>query len=124
MKDRKEKCAKKIMSAETALKQVSIFYGRNSCFTKSDAIFVETVWPVSIFEHLRDYLKAHPGETKKLNIKVACQRPCASRTTPEKDPLLDEIFAMIGVARVKRQYDGVNAICCGVELAGPTRKKR
>ncbi|MCX5858053.1 MAG: (Fe-S)-binding protein [Deltaproteobacteria bacterium] len=78
--------------------------------------------PVSIFEHLRDYLKAHPGEIKKLNMKVAYQRPCASRYTPEKDPLLDEIFAMIGVERVKRQYDGVNAICCGVELAGPNLK--
>jgi Fe-S oxidoreductase len=78
--------------------------------------------PISIFEHLRDYLKAHPGEIKKLNMKVAYQRPCASRYTPEKDPLLDDIFGMIGVERVKRQYDGVNAICCGVELAGPNLK--
>jgi Fe-S oxidoreductase len=78
--------------------------------------------PISIFEHLRDYLKAHPGEIKKLNMKVAYQRPCASRYTPEKDPLLDEIFGMIGVERVKRQYDGVNAICCGVEMAGPNLK--
>jgi Fe-S oxidoreductase len=78
--------------------------------------------PVSIFEHLRDYLKAHPADIKKLNLKVAYQRPCASRYTPEKDPLLDEIFAMIGVERVKRQYDGVTAICCGATLAGPNMK--
>ena len=78
--------------------------------------------PVSIFEHLRDYLKEHKSDIKKLNMKVAYQRPCASRYTPEKDPLLDEIFAMIGVERVKRQYDGINAICCGVELAGPNLK--
>jgi Fe-S oxidoreductase len=78
--------------------------------------------PVSIFEHLRDYLKAHLADIRKLNLKVAYQRPCASRYTPEKDPLLDEIFAMIGVDRVKRQYDGVNAICCGATLAGPNMK--
>jgi Fe-S oxidoreductase len=78
--------------------------------------------PVSIFEHLRDYLKEHKRDIKKLNMKVAYQRPCASRYTPEKDPLLNEIFEMIGVERVKRQYDGVSAICCGVELAGPNLK--
>jgi len=78
--------------------------------------------PVSIFEHLRDYLKEHKNDIKKLYMKVAYQRPCASRYTPEKDPILDEIFEIIGVERVKRQYDGVNAICCGVEMAGPNLK--
>ncbi|MDD5167757.1 MAG: (Fe-S)-binding protein [Syntrophales bacterium] len=78
--------------------------------------------PVSIFEHLRDYLQAHPGEIRKLNMKIAYQRPCASRYTPEKDDFLDEIFEMIGVERVKRKYDGIDAICCGVELAGPNLK--
>jgi Fe-S oxidoreductase len=78
--------------------------------------------PVSIFEHLRDYLKEHRSDIKKLNLKVAYQRPCASRYTPEKDVYLDEIFDLIGVERVKRQYDGINAICCGVELAGPNLK--
>ncbi len=78
--------------------------------------------PISIFEHLRDYLNEHKSDIKKLNMKVAYQRPCASRYTPEKDVYLDEIFAMIGVERVKRQYDGINAICCGVELAGPNLK--
>jgi len=78
--------------------------------------------PVSIFEHLRDYLKEHKSDIKKLNMKVAYQRPCASRYTPEKDVYLNEIFDLIGVERVKRQYDGINAICCGVELAGPNLK--
>ena len=78
--------------------------------------------PVSIFEHLRDYLRDHAGEIRKLDMKIAYQRPCASRYTPEKDGFLDEILAMIGVERVKRQYDGIDAICCGVELAGPNLK--
>jgi len=78
--------------------------------------------PVSIFEYLRDYLKERRGDIKPLNMKVAYQRPCASRYTPEKDPFLDEILDLIGVERVKRQYDGINTICCGVELAGPNLK--
>ncbi len=78
--------------------------------------------PVHIFEHLRDYLKENHKNIKKLNMKVAYQRPCASRYTPEKDSLVDEIFDLIGVERVKRNYDGVNAICCGLETAGPGLK--
>ncbi len=78
--------------------------------------------PVSILEYLAEYLKEHPDRITKLNMKVAYQRPCASRYTPEKDHYLDEIFSLIGVERVARKYDGVNAICCGVELAGPNLK--
>lgn len=74
--------------------------------------------PVSILEYLAEYLKEHPDRITKLNMKVAYQRPCASRYTPEKDHYVDEIFSLIGVERVARQYDGINAICCGVELAG------
>jgi len=78
--------------------------------------------PVSIFEYLRDYLKEHKDSINKLNIKVAYQRPCASRYTPEKDYYLDEIFELTGVERVAREYDGINAICCGAEVAGPGLK--
>jgi Fe-S oxidoreductase len=78
--------------------------------------------PLSVFEHLRDYLKANRSNIKKLGIKAAYQRPCASRYTPEKDPVVDEIFDLIGVTRVKRKYEGVDALCCGVELAGPNLK--
>ena len=78
--------------------------------------------PISILEYLADYLKDHPDRITKLDMKVAYQRPCASRYTPEKDHFLDEIFSLIGVERVARKYDGINAICCGVELAGPNLK--
>jgi len=77
---------------------------------------------VHLFEYLRDYLEAHKDRIVKLNMKVAYQRPCASRYTTEKDYLLDEIFGLIGVERVKRDYDGINALCCGVEMAGPNLK--
>ena len=62
--------------------------------------------PVHLFEHLRDVLKEKKGKLKKLNMKVAYQRPCASRYTPEKDPLVNEIFELVGVERMKRQYEG------------------
>jgi Fe-S oxidoreductase len=78
--------------------------------------------PVHLFEYLRDYLKENKSKVRKLDMKVAYQRPCASRYTPEKDYLVDEIFDLIGVERVKRQYDGIDAICCGGEVAGPGLK--
>jgi len=65
-----------------------------------------------IFEYLRDYLRDHRGEIRKLGRKVAYQRPCASRYTPEKDALLDEIFELIGVERPRRTYERENALCC------------
>ena len=79
--------------------------------------------PVHIFEYLRDYLTEHKDRIKKLNMKVAYQRPCASRhTPPEVEKILDEIFDLIGVERVDRKYDRTAALCCGVEVAGPGKK--
>ncbi|MCK9230651.1 MAG: (Fe-S)-binding protein [Syntrophales bacterium] len=78
--------------------------------------------PLSILEHLRDFLEEHQTDITKLDMKVAYQRPCSSRFTGEKEHFVDEIFSMIGVERVKREYDGVNALCCGVEMAGPNLK--
>lgn len=78
--------------------------------------------PVHVFEYLRDYLTEHKNQINKLNMRVAYQRPCASRYTPKKDAFLDEIFELIGVTKVSRRYDGINALCCGVEMAGPNLK--
>jgi len=68
---------------------------------------------IHIIEYLLNYLKEHQNETIKLNKKVAYQRPCASRYTPEKEPMLDELFEIIGVERVTRKYDRTDALCCG-----------
>ncbi len=65
-----------------------------------------------IFEYLRNYLRDNASQLKKLGIKVAYQRPCASRFTPEKDAFLQEIFELIGVERPKRNYEGERALCC------------
>mgnify|MGYP000156111562 CR=1 FL=1 len=74
--------------------------------------------PVHIIEYLRDYVKEHQDEVEKLNMKIAYQQPCASRYTFEKDKMLDELFELIGVERVKRKYDRLNALCCGGAMAG------
>jgi heterodisulfide reductase subunit B len=61
-------------------------------------------------------MKARQGEVKKLGMKIGYQRPCASRYTPEKEPMLDELFDLIGVERVARRYDRTDALCCALPL--------
>jgi len=78
--------------------------------------------PVHIFEHLRDRLGELRDRIRPLDMAVAYQRPCASRLTPWKEPFLDEIFRLLGVTRVKRTYDGENALCCGQDLKGLARR--
>jgi Fe-S oxidoreductase len=79
--------------------------------------------PVHFFEYLRDYLRQHSDSIHKLGIRAAYQRPCASRHTPAHvENILNEILDLIGVERVAREYDGKNALCCGVEMAGPDLK--
>ena len=65
-----------------------------------------------LFEYLRNYLRDHQSSITKLSKKVAYQRPCASRYTPEKDVILDEIFELIGVERPPRKYEREIALCC------------
>ncbi len=68
---------------------------------------------IHIVEYLLNYMKENQNDIIKLNKKVAYQRPCASRYTPEKEPMLDELFEIIGVERVTRKYDRTDALCCG-----------
>jgi Fe-S oxidoreductase len=65
-----------------------------------------------LFEYLRNYLRDHQSSITRLDKKVAYQRPCASRFTPEKDFFLDEIFNLIGVERPPRMYERETALCC------------
>lgn len=72
--------------------------------------------PVHIIEYLLDRVKGHEGAVRPLGLRVAYQQPCASRYTPWKDPQLDELFELIGVERVEREYDRMTALCCGSPL--------
>ncbi len=69
--------------------------------------------PVHIIEYLINYLKKNADRITRLNKKIAYQRPCISRYTPEKEPMLDELFELIGVQRLPRKYDRQDALCCG-----------
>jgi len=69
--------------------------------------------PVHIIEYLLRYVKDHPDRITKLNKRIAYQRPCISRYTPEKESMLDELFRLIGVERVARRHDRQDALCCG-----------
>jgi len=66
-----------------------------------------------LIEYMRDYVKAHPDRVSPLNRKIAYQRPCASRYSPEIEPVLDDLFERIGLKRVDRAYDRESALCCG-----------
>jgi len=79
-----------------------------------------------IIQYMRDYLKNHRESIVPINKKIAFQRPCASRFVPEIEPILDDLFELIGVERVKRKYDGKDALCCmGVlERIDTERSKR
>ncbi len=73
--------------------------------------------PIHLFEYIRDYLKSHDGDIKKLNMKIAYQRPCSNRFSPHIEKVVDEICDLIGVERVNRKYDRENALCCAGVLA-------
>ena len=70
--------------------------------------------------HLFDYLTQRLGELKSeirpIEEKVAYQRPCSSRLIPETQHWVDEIFGLIGVDRVEREYDRENALCCATTI--------
>lgn len=74
--------------------------------------------PIHILAFLRDKLLEHKDEIRPLNKTVAYQRPCASRLSPEKEEIVDEIFSLVGATRAARAYDRENALCCGENGGG------
>ncbi|MFP4477725.1 MAG: hypothetical protein ACLFOY_19370 [Desulfatibacillaceae bacterium] len=65
-----------------------------------------------ILEYLAQYLREHAEDVTPLDVDVAYQRPCASRYSPEKEPLVDEILDLVGARRLAREFDRENALCC------------
>jgi Fe-S oxidoreductase len=86
--------------------------------------------PVHLFQYLRDFLEEHQAEVRPLGLRVAYQRPCASRLSPGKEEALDAVFQRLGVERVERRYDRETALCCSgavsflkPEMAGGVRTR-
>jgi len=73
--------------------------------------------PVHIVEYLQRYLESHKDELRPLNLRVAYQRPCASRLSPAKEPAVDAVLKLIGVERAERRYDREGALCCSGAIA-------
>jgi Fe-S oxidoreductase len=68
--------------------------------------------PIHYYEFLSSRLKDLKDLIEPLNIKAAYQRNCSARLCPQTDHYVDDIFNLLGVERVKRQYDRENALCC------------
>ncbi|MFO7797662.1 MAG: heterodisulfide reductase-related iron-sulfur binding cluster [Promethearchaeati archaeon] len=79
--------------------------------------------PIHVFEYVYNYLKDHESDIEKLDIKAAYQRNCSTRFMPEIEEYVDKICDLIGIERVKREYDRENALCCGGALIGLGKKK-
>ena len=71
---------------------------------------------VHLAEWLGRVLAEKNGQIKKLDKKIAFQRPCISRLAPRSDRFVDTVFELAGVERVQRGYDRDNALCCGIGL--------
>ena len=78
--------------------------------------------PIHFLEYLYNRLKELADEIRPVNFKVAYQRPCSSRLSPDKLHFVDDIFNLIGVQYVKREYVGENALCCAATIK-PQRKE-
>ncbi len=105
----------------TKLGKQEIIFMHDDCYTMVVRKAPEYGIPVPfraihIVEYMVNFLKAYPQPVMKLNRKVAYQRPCISRYTPEKEPYVDALFEMIGAERVARKYDRKNALCCAFGL--------
>jgi Fe-S oxidoreductase len=71
---------------------------------------------VHYFKYLYGKLREFEAELRPLKVKVAYQRPCSARLHPETEHFVDDIFELIGVERVEREYDRENALCCGTTI--------
>jgi len=68
--------------------------------------------PVHFFEYLFNRLQELKDRIKPVGMKVAYQRPCSAHLSPQADHFVDDIFNLIGVERVQREYDKENSMCC------------
>ena len=81
--------------------------------TYADAYGIKVPFkPVHLFEYLYTKLKQYEDQISPLDMKVAYQRPCSSRLTPKLEHYVDDIFELVGVERISREYTGENSLCC------------
>jgi hypothetical protein len=96
-------------------------YGTYTSYCPSAGIDVPFV-PVHFFEYLYNRLRELEDIIRPLNLKVAYQRPCSSRLSPDKHLFVERIFNLIGAESVKREYVNENALCCAGAIQGQRRE--
>lgn len=121
MESRVRACTQRYIDNLAKLNKREIVFVHDDCYTmavrKAHEYGITVPFrPVHIIEYMLGYLQEHESSIVKLNRKIAYQRPCISRYTPEKEPSLDKLLELIGVERVARRYDRKNALCCAFGL--------
>ena len=114
--------AKRFVDNIASLNKDEVVFLHDDCYTMLTKVVpdygIEVPFKaIHIMEYLLDYLKHHQAAVSKLDVRIAYQRPCISRYTPETDAMLDELFEQLGVERVQRRHDQEDALCCGSSLA-------
>jgi ferredoxin len=125
-----DKNAQRFVDQLTAIGSKEIVFVHDDCYAmlskmKEYGIHVPFK-AIHIIEYMRDYMKDHKEAIRPLNRKIAFQRPCASRYSPQMDSVLDDLFNLMGAERVGRKYDREEALCCMGMVAriNPERGKR
>jgi len=70
--------------------------------------------PVTLLEWLIRQVKDNRQQVRQLDTDAAVQLPCSWQSGDRKNARINELFDLIGVRRVKRQYDYNDRLCCGV----------
>jgi len=96
-------------------------YGAYTSYCPSVGIDVPFT-PVHFFEYLYNRLEELKDIIRPVNLKVAYQRPCSSRLSPDKHRFVREIFQSIGANEVGREFVDENALCCGGTIQGQRRE--
>ncbi|UCG02752.1 MAG: (Fe-S)-binding protein [Candidatus Heimdallarchaeota archaeon] len=108
-------------------KEVIFFH--DECYSTltsyADAYDIEVPFkPIHFYDYLYTKLEREKKKIHPLEVKVAFQRNCSARLTPDIEHFVDDIFNIIGVERVERKYDRENSLCCGGVIRGHQRYDR
>lgn len=108
----------KVMETIAAYKPTEVVHFHDECYgtytSFAPAYGIDVPFSsIHLFEHLYIRLTELKDEIRPLKYKVAYQRPCSSRLSPEKHEFVHKIFDLIGVEHVQREYEDENALCCG-----------
>ncbi len=95
-------------------------YGAYSSYCPSVGIEVPFT-PVHFYEFLYKRLLELKEMIRPIGSRVAYQRPCSSRLSPDKHRYVGEIFRLIGAREVEREFTGENALCCAGTIQGQKR---